>query len=68
MRNLQRYVGRLVQLRPASFRAFLASTRQRGRALENRFVVGSAIRRQHMLVCYGANLSLLVAPADVLLV
>ncbi|GAB4437461.1 MAG: hypothetical protein OHK0026_02770 [Rhodocyclaceae bacterium] len=68
MKHLHRYLGKLVRLRPASFAALLAAARRRGLDLENRFLVAAVSGRKRFLVCYGADLRLVVSPARVELV
>lgn len=65
MKHLQQYVGHIVHLQPAIFNVLWASASRQGRSLENLFVVGAVNRKK--LVCYGAHLRLVVAPADVVL-
>jgi len=68
MKNLQRYLGKLVKLRHPHFATLLARARKRGLELENRFLVGAVSGRKRILVCYGGHLCLVVSPAKVDLV
>lgn len=67
-KNLQRYIGKLVQLRPGPFSRLLTSIGLQSKALENRFLVSAANRRLGRLICYGSGLRLKMAPADIELV
>lgn len=68
MKSLQQYVGHIVHLRPASFKILWESASRQGRSLENLFIVGAVNWKKKKLVCYGADLCLVVASADVELV
>ncbi len=68
MKNLKRYVGKLVRLHPARFRSLLASVRRRGQALDNCFLIGAVSDTGRKLICYGFNQRLEVAPDDIVLV
>lgn len=66
MKNLRRYIGRIVKLRPACLAPLLQGARLKKAEMENRFLVAAASGGK--LVCYGANLRFLVSPSDVVLV
>lgn len=68
MKNLKRYVGRIVKLRPECFAPLLDRARLKKAEIENRFLVGATNWKQGKLVCYGAHLRFLVSPTDVVLV
>lgn len=68
MKNLKRYLGKLVRIHPARFHTLLASARQRGQVLDNCFLIGALSSNGRRLVCYGFNLRLEVAPDDIVLV
>ncbi|MEO8411386.1 MAG: hypothetical protein ABI478_12530 [Propionivibrio sp.] len=67
-RNLDQYVGRTVRLNQQVFQEISGRSRYQGTAFENRFLVSEVSRQMRKLVCYGARLRILVAPADVVLI
>ena len=67
--HLDKYVGRIVRLNQSAFRQLSkTATRQRGAILDNYFVVAEISRQMHKLICYGANLRIVVSVDDVVLV
>ena len=66
MKNLERYVGRIVRLKQHAFQEI--SRRTKGDALENCFIVATVSREMRKLICYGANLRIAVGVSDVVLV
>lgn len=69
--KLERYVGRIVRLNKNAFQALLRRARRarsEGAGVENCFVVAAISREMQTLICYGANLRITVAVADVVLV
>lgn len=68
MKNLRRYIGRLVRIHPGQFGKLLDRARRRGQFLENRFLIGAVTGKGRKLVCYGFNLRLEVAAGDIVLV
>lgn len=66
MKNLERYVGRIVRLNQQAFAEICR--RANGAVLENRFIVAAVSREMRKLICYGANLRIAVGAADVVLV
>lgn len=66
--HLDKYVGRTVRLNQSAFRQLSLTTRQRGVIQDNYFVVAEISRPMHKLICYGANLRIVVGVADVVLV
>lgn len=68
MSNLQKYVGHIVQLRTARFKALWERARRRGQPLENMFIVSAVIRKGKKLICYGGDMCFVVSPAEVVLV
>lgn len=67
--HLDKYVGRIVRLNQMAFRRLSqTATRQRGVIPDNYFVVAEISRQMHKLICYGANLRIVVDVADVVLV
>ena len=67
-RNPDQYVGRMVRLNQQAFQEISGRSRHQGMAFENRFLVSEVSRQMRKLVCYGARLRILVAPADVVLI
>lgn len=68
MKNLQKYVGHIVHLRPASFKVLWESASRQGQSIENLFIVSAVNWKKKKLVCYGAHLCLIVASDDILLI
>ena len=68
MKNLQRYIGRIIRVTPARFALLAEAARRKGHAIENCFVVAAASVRQGWLVCYGSDTCVRLRPADVILV
>lgn len=66
--QLGKYVGRIVRLNQQTFAEVSRQARRRGEMLENCFVVAEISRQMHKLICYGANLRILVGAADVVLI
>ena len=66
--KLERYVGRIVRLNQRAFQEIARRARNRGAALENCFLVAGVSREMRKLICYGANLRIVVGPADVVLI
>lgn len=68
MKNLERYVGRVVRLKQQAFLEISRRAKQQGAVLENCFIVATVSREMRKLICYGANLRITVGVADVVLV
>lgn len=68
MRQLEKYVGRVVRLNKELFQEMAHRARRRGTALENYFVVAAVSREMRKLICYGANLRIAVCASDVVLI
>ena len=66
-RELKRLVGRNVRLKLAAFQRLVAQTRT-SRAVENFFVVAAVTGGMSQLICYSANLRVVVSLADVILI
>ena len=67
--HLEKYVGRIVRLNQSAFRQLSCNSRQRGvNPPDNYFVVASIRRQMRQLICYGANLRIVVGVADVVLI
>lgn len=66
-KQLKRLVGRNVRLKLAAFQR-LVSTARSARAIENFFVVAAVTGGMGQLICYGANLRVVVSLADVVLI
>lgn len=66
MKNkLEKYVGRIVRLNQETFQDICRRAKHQGEVLENCFVVAEVARGIHKLVCYGANLRIIVGASDV---
>lgn len=66
-KKLKRLVGRNVRLKLAAFQKLVANARP-SRAIENFFVVAAVTGGMSQLICYGANLRVVVSLADVILI
>ena len=66
--KLEKYVGRIVRLNQETFQDICRQARHQGEILENCFVVAKVGRGMHNLVCYGANLRIIVGASDVALI
>jgi hypothetical protein len=68
-RHLEKYVGRIIRLNQSAFSQLSRNNRQRGvNPPDNYFVVADSRRQMRQLICYGANLRIVVDVADVVLV
>lgn len=67
-RKLYRYVGRIVRLNKQAFREIRQQAIRKGYALENCFIVSEVSRGVKKLICYGANIRVVVSASDVVLV
>lgn len=68
MENPDRYVGHIVSLKQQAFQPIIDSARRRGVTPENRFLVATANHRLRKLVCYGADVRVMVRVSEVVLV
>lgn len=68
MAKLEMYVGRIVRLNKEAFEKIAQRARRHGEALENCFLVATVSREMSKLICYGANLRIMVSASDVVLV
>lgn len=66
--KLERYVGRIVRLNQHAFQEIAKRAKNQGAALENCFLVAGVSREMRKLICYGANLRIMVGAADVVLI
>jgi len=66
--RLEKYVGRIVRLNQRAFQEIVRRARNQGAVLENCFLVGGVSREMRKLVCYGANLRIMVCASDVVLI
>ena len=66
--HLDKYVGRIVRLNQSAFSQLSQTARPRGVIPDNYFVVAETSRQMHKLICYGANLRVVVGVDDVVLV
>ena len=66
--KLEKYVGRIVRLNLRACHEIAKRAKHRGTALENCFLVARVSGEMRKLICYGANLQIIVGPADVVLI
>ena len=66
--KLEKYVGRIVRLNRRAFQEVARRAQSHGAALENCFLVAGVSREMRKLICYGANLRIVVGAADVVLI
>lgn len=66
--KLERYVGRIVRLNQGAFQEILGQAKKQGVALENCFVVAGISHEMRKLICYGADLRIMVGAGDVVLI
>ena len=66
--KLDRYVGRIVRLNQRAFQEILGQAKRKGQALENCFVVAGISHEMRKLICYGADLRIMVGASDVMLI
>lgn len=66
--NLEKYVGRIVRLNQRAFREVAVRAKLQGKSLENCFLVSEVSRGMQKLICYGANLRIVVGVSDVVLI
>jgi hypothetical protein len=66
--NLEKYIGRIVRLNQRVFEEIKRRAKSQGEALENCFLVSEVSRGLKQLICYGANLRIVVNVADVTLI
>jgi hypothetical protein len=66
--NVEKYTGRIVRLNQRVFEEIKHRTKNQGEAVENFFLVSEVRRGLKQLICYGANLRIVVSVADVTLI
>ena len=66
-KEVKKPVGRNVRLKLAAFQKLVASART-SRVIENFFVVAAVTGGMSQLICYSANLRVVVSLADVILI
>ena len=66
--RLERYAGRIVRLNHRAFQEITRRARNQGMALENCFLVAGVSREMRKLICYGANLRIIVDVTEVVLI
>lgn len=66
--KLERYVGRIVRLNQRAFQEILGRAKRQGLALENCFLVAGISHEMRKLICYGADLRIMVGASDVVLI
>ena len=64
-KRLDWFLGRMVRLNHCLFSETSARARKQRNRLENRFLVASIERQTRRLICYGANIRLVVGAKDV---
>lgn len=67
MKNLDKYVGRLVRLKQQALEDLARRTRLSRATLDNCFLVAAVNREMRKLICYGANIRIAVSASDVVL-
>jgi hypothetical protein len=67
-KHLDKYVGRMVRLNQRIFSEISKRARVQGSPLENYFLVAQVSRQMRRLICYGADLRIVVGPSDVILI
>lgn len=68
MNRLEKYVGRIVRLNKESFNELMRNGKHRTGALENCFLVAAVSRKMRKLICYSANMRIIVYPTDIALI
>ena len=66
--KLEKYVGKMVQLRQQAYRRFVCRDHGWPRRQENRFLVAAIDRRMKQLICYGGNYRINVNPDEIVLI
>jgi len=66
--KLEKYVGRIVRLNQRAFQEIARRAKNQGAALENCFLVAGVSREMSKLICYGANLRIMVCASEVVLI
>lgn len=66
--RLERYVGRIVRLKEDVFEEIVRRAKRQGTALENCFLVAGISQEMRKLICYGADLRILVGASEVVLI
>ena len=66
--KLESYVGRVVRLKESAFQEIVSRARRHGKALENCFLVAGISVEMRKLVCYGADLRIMVGASEVVLI
>lgn len=64
-KRLDWFLGRMVRLNHCLFSETSARARKHGNSIENLFLVASIERHTRRLICYGANIRLVVGAKDV---
>ena len=66
--KLENYVGRVVRLKESAFREIVRRARRHGKSLENCFLVAGISAEMRKLICYGADLRIMVGVSEVVLI
>lgn len=66
--KLENYVGRIVRLKQSAFQEIVRRARRHEKALENCFLVAGISGEMRKLICYGADLRIMVGASEVVLV
>ena len=68
MHSREKYVGRIVRLKPPALHDVAKRGKRGHEPLENCFLVAAVSREMRKLICYGANLRIAVGAGDVVLI
>lgn len=66
--KLENYVGRVVRLKQSAFAQIARRARRHEKVLENCFLVAGVSSEMRKLICYGANLRVMVGASEVVLI
>jgi hypothetical protein len=66
--KLEKYVGRVVRLKESAFQEIARRAKRHGKALENCFLVAGISAEMRKLICYGADLRIMVGASEVVLI
>lgn len=66
--KLESYVGRVVRLKQSVFDEIVRKARRHERVLENCFLVAGISAEMRKLICYGADLRVMVGASEVVLI
>jgi hypothetical protein len=66
--KLENYVGRVVRLKKSAFEEIARRARRREKVFENCFLVAGISTELRQLICYGADLRIMVGASEVVLI